>query len=142
MEPWRPEELYKGGFRAVLSLNGAKGVDEKALEKAGLEHYTVSIPITEPPQPEAIEIAEEVLPEAYDWVARKIREAKPVLVHCFYGNDRTGLFLFYFIVRHHGYSLMEAMRKLKTTKPTFLIAFGWENLAYEMTPKLMKKKDR
>ena len=141
LEPWKPKALYDGGFRAILSLNGAKDVDEKALEKAGLEHYTVPIPITEPPQPEAIEMAKKVLPEAYDWVAQKIREAKPVLVHCFHGNDRTGLFLFYFLVRHHGYSLIEAMRKLKTIRPSFLIAFGWENLAYELIPKMMKKEN-
>ncbi|MBA3028388.1 MAG: hypothetical protein FP816_06180 [Desulfobacteraceae bacterium] len=139
MEPWKPKALYKGGIRAILTLNGGRAVDEKALAKAGLEHYKISIPITEPPQMEAIEIATDLLPGAYAWVSQKIREAKPVLVHCSHGNDRTGLFLLYFLVRYEDLTVQEALRKLKIIRPSILIAFGWENLAYELIPKLVKR---
>lgn len=137
MEAWKPNALFKGGFRAILTLNGGRDVDEKALAKAGLEHYRIAIPMTEPPQPEAVEIARDLFPEAYDWVAQKIREAKPVLVHCTHGNDRTGLFLLYFLVRHEGLAFQEALRKLKIIRPSSLIAYGWENLAYELIPTLV-----
>ena len=139
LEPWKPKALYEGGFRAVLSLNGGRDVDTADLEKAGLEHFSLAIPITEPPQAEGIMMAVDLLPKAYAWVDQKIRQAKPVLVHCFHGNDRTGLFLFYFLVLRHGCTPYEAMRKLKTIRPSILIAFGWENLAYELIPKLIKK---
>lgn len=137
MEAWKPKDLFKGGFRAILTLNGGRDVDEKALARTGLEHYKIAIPITEPPQPEAVEIARDLFPEAYDWAAQKIREAKPVLVHCTHGNDRTGLFLLYFLVRHEGLTFQEALRKLKIIRPSILIAYGWENLAYDLIPALV-----
>ncbi len=44
-EAWCPEELYVGGFRAVLTLNSGAGVDAAALRKAGLAHHRIALPV-------------------------------------------------------------------------------------------------
>ena len=65
-EAWCPEELYVGGFRAVLTLNSGAGVNAAALRKAGLAHHRIALPVKAPPQPGAIGICKEALPEAYE----------------------------------------------------------------------------
>ena len=134
--PWKPAQLYAGGIRAVLTLTHGQGVDPKALEDAGLMHYSVPITISQPPSPETVALAKNRLPYAYKWAFANILSRRPVLVHCFHGNDRTGLFLLYYLVRQHGLAIPEAMRKLKTIRPEALCAYGWENLAYELIPNL------
>ena len=57
---------------------------------------------------------------------------RAVLVHCSAGNDRTGLFLSYFLVRQAGMAADDAIQRVRAVRPTALSADGWETFARQL----------
>ena len=80
---WDLMELYQGGFRAIVSL---EETDPREILGAGFEHLMLLIPGCTVPGMEAME-------EFCRYVEAKLGEGKPVLVHCHYGEGRTGTML-------------------------------------------------
>ena len=113
----------------MLTLNSGAGVDAAALRKAGLAHHRIALPVKAPPQPGAIGICKEALPEAYRWIQAQLELGNPVLAHGSQGRDRTGLLLCYYLTRRLSISGPEALRRLRRVRPMVLRAIGWEDLA-------------
>ena len=82
-----------------------------------------------PPRPGDDVICLEVLPRAYEFVTKQMNRQRRVLVHCSSGKDRTGLFLSYFLMRHHHLSVSEAIRAVRAVRPIAISAMGWEAFA-------------
>src|SRR5262245_17021426 len=91
-EPWNPRELHDGGIRAVVSLD-REAVDESRLRAAGIEH----LPLYQPMMLLHIEVyrrkfLQDIEP-AFAFIDAMRERNAPVLVHCYYGCDRTGVVL-------------------------------------------------
>ncbi len=72
----------------------------------------------------------EALASAYEFVQRQVEQKKAVVVHCWSGKDRTGLFLcYYLLVRHDAFTPEEAIARVRQVRPIALTATGWEDLA-------------
>jgi len=124
-ESWDLRSLCHAGIGAILSVNDGRLCDRQEL--AGLEMAYACYPLSDwvPPQPGDVEFCLEVLPCAYEFVQAQLAQGRRVLVHCSGGNDRTGLFLSYFLVRYAGLSASQAIQRVQEVRPTALSAEGW-----------------
>ena len=124
-ESWDLSALCRAGIGAILSVNDGRLCDHREL--AGLEIAYACYPLSDwvPPQPGDVEFCLEVLPRGYDFVQAQLAQGRRVLVHCSGGNDRTGLFLSYFLVRYAGLSANQAIQRVQAVRPTALSAEGW-----------------
>ncbi|MEK6978021.1 MAG: protein-tyrosine phosphatase family protein [Candidatus Hydrothermarchaeota archaeon] len=104
---WDLMELYQGGFRAIVSL---EETDPREILGAGFEHLMLLIPGCTVPGMEAME-------EFCRYVEAKLGEGKPVLVHCHYGEGRTGTMLASWCL-WKGMGLEEAVGLVLSRKPT------------------------
>jgi protein-tyrosine phosphatase len=131
-EPWDSVSLRNGGIGAVLSVND--GHMCHAQEFAALDIAYACFPLSDwvPPQPGDRELCLNALPQAYAFVESQMKQGKRVVVHCSGGNDRTGLFLSYYLVRHAGMSAHQAIQAVRNVRPTVLSAQGWEVFAREI----------
>ena len=89
-----------------------------------------------PPQPGDAEHCLAVLPRGYDFVQAHLAQQQPVLVHCSGGNDRTGLFLSYFLIRSAGLSARQAIQQVQSVRSTALSAEGWAGFAQQLLERL------
>lgn len=131
-EPWELQELWHGGIRAVLSVNDGRRCDPAALAQVGIAYACYPLSDWVPPQPGDAEICLRALREGDTFVQAQRAQGRPVLVHCSGGNDRTGLFLSYYLVRHAHLSPQQAIQRVRAMRSTALSAEGWEEFAEEM----------
>ena len=129
--PWDPTGLRREGFSAVLTVNHGVDVDPAQLQAAGLAHRRVRFPGGIPPNPDALEVALEALPVALDFY-REHSTRGPVLVHCSFGKDRTGLFIAHALVQEQGLAPDDALARLREVRPNALSATGWHTLARDV----------
>ena len=117
LEPWRLESFRDAGIGAVLSVNDGRLCQSAEFEACGLAYACVPLSDVAPPQPGDDEICLSALPKAYAFVQAQLAQGQTVLVHCTAGNDRTGLFLSYFLMHDQGLSASEAIRKSARAAP-------------------------
>lgn len=85
LHPWNLDELYNAGFRSIVSLE-VDGIDKEEIKEKGFDHKIIYVEDhTSPTLNQIIEFNQ--------YVGEKIREGKPVLVHCLGGIGRTGTML-------------------------------------------------
>lgn len=128
-EPWDLADLWRGGVRAVLSVNDGRRCDLGALARLGIAYACHPLSDWVPPQPGDAEHCLRVLPVAYTFVQAQLRQGRPTLVHCSGGNDRTGLFLSYYLARQAKLSPKQAIQRVRELRPTALSAEGWVQFA-------------
>ncbi len=132
-EPWDLIQLKEqAGIHAILSVNAADAVYEDELAAAGLDHRCIPLAANAPPRPGEKALCLERLPEAFDFVSSYALAAKPVLVHCRQGKDRTGLFMAYYLRRRYGLDLDQAISRLMAVRPIALSAEGWDQFARDV----------
>jgi protein-tyrosine phosphatase len=96
------QALYDGGVRAILTLTETPITEQRRVssdvsERLGITLKHIAIDDFHPPTPEQAE-------EAVAFIDEMAAEGKPVLVHCYAGQGRTGCVLHaYYLVK--GYSL-------------------------------------
>jgi len=129
--PWSLSELRDAGVGAVLSVAGEHCTPD-AFAAHGLAYACVPLSDWEPPQPGDLEVCRHQLPRAFTFVHQQLQQGRPVLVHCGGGDDRTGLFLAYFLVRHMDAAPYTAIETVRSVRPTALSADGWEVFALEV----------
>jgi protein-tyrosine phosphatase len=67
----------------------------------------------------------EVVPPILDFVSRMEQEGRPVLVHCYYGRDRTGCVLACCLVARRGLPAETAIEHIRALQPEALTAPGY-----------------
>jgi protein-tyrosine phosphatase len=131
-EAWKVEELWRGGVRAILSVNDGRLCDPLAFARWGIAYACCPLSDWVPPQRGDAEVCLRALWEGDSFVQAQRRQGRPVLVHCSGSNDRTGLFLSYYLVRHAQLSPTQAIQRVRALRPTALSADGWEEFAEEL----------
>lgn len=129
--PWNLAQLYAGGIRSILTLNSGVDVDPSIISAAAIAHQHIPFPKGEPPDADAFVIGSGAVPSAYEWFRARVVHG-PVLVHCSHGKDRTGLFMAYALMRHHGLEPRSAIAELKRMRPNALSAEGWSEFAHDL----------
>lgn len=135
-EPWNLTSLRQAGIRAVLSVNDGRLCDPQEFAASAMAYACYPLSDWVPPQPGDAEHCLAVLPRGYDFVQAHLAQQQPVLVHCSGGNDRTGLFLSYFLVRSAGLSARQAIQQVQSVRSTALSAEGWAGFAQQLLERL------
>ncbi len=105
------------GIQALLCL-----VEEDELNFGGIEEYKALLnkykielkhyPIEDFGAPSLKGII-----ECVEWIKRKLKENKKVLVHCYAGQGRTGTIISCFLMREMGMSAEEAINYVRSIRP-------------------------
>jgi len=122
--PWKPHDLYRGGVRAVVSLDG-EAVNAEALAQAGIEHLPLYRPmmfLENEAQRRDFVVS---LSPMIDFIDRKLQQQEPVIVHCYYGCDRTGAALAVYLMARGGLGPLDAVRLVRRCQPQALAAPGY-----------------
>ena len=130
MVPWDLEELYRGGFRAIVSLSDE--VDEAAIAARGFYHLPNYLP---PLLPLIAGLKRRLIVRALPALAfidAQLAAGRPTLVHCYAGKDRTGMVLVGYLVRYRGYGLEQAMAMVRAARPDAMSAPGYEATAVKL----------
>ena len=136
-EPWSLEEIRASGFAAVINLSES-APDTPAFARAGLEVAWFPLPNSYPADLAAETGCLRDLPRAHDFLRAHWDAQRPLLVHCAWGRDRTGLLLAYHLVRSEGHSPEAAIAAVKHVRPQALTATGWEAMAVRVFLRLAK----
>jgi protein-tyrosine phosphatase len=136
--PWDPIALRRGGFRAVLSVNGGIDVEPDALRAAGLAHLRVPFPSGIPPHPNALEVALGALPAAYAFYQEHSRDGA-VLVHCSFGKDRTCLCIGHILMQEQALDVNNTLARLHSMRSIALSADGWEALTRDVLSRFERR---
>ena len=131
-EPWEVAELWSGGIDAVLSVNDGALCKPEEFAAAGIAYACFPLSDWVPPQPGDADHCLQVLPVASAFVQAQLDAGRTVLVHCSGGNDRTGLFLAYFLAHDTGASARDSVKAVRAVRPTALSADGWETFAQDL----------
>jgi atypical dual specificity phosphatase len=122
--PWKPEELYAGGIRGIVSLDSLS-VDEKHLQNAGLQHLPCYQPMMYLENEAQQRRFLEALPPIFRFIDRHRQEQSAVLVHCYFGCDRTGTVLACYLVSREGLPAEEAINSIRAVQPQAMLADGY-----------------
>ena len=131
-EPWDVQDLYAHGIRAVLSVNKGDGVVSRDLTRLGINYKRVSLPVNTPPTAKDLKASLKLLARAYNFAVQQVDDGRPLLVHCRHGNDRTGVFLAYYLSKRHGYSPEGAIEEIRSRRAACLRANGWQRFTLEL----------
>ena len=131
-EPWDLRAFQQAGIRAILSVNDGRLCDPQQMTTYGIAYACHPLSDSAPPQPGDAEKCLAILPLTYQFIETHLGQGCTVVVHCSGGNDRTGLCLGYFLVRHRGLSPDQALVTLRAVRPTALSAKGWESFAQQI----------
>lgn len=77
-------------------------------------------------------LCREMLPKAYKYLRDEINDSRKVIVHCAWGQDRTGLLLAYYLYNEKQISLEEAIKAIREKQQNAITAIGWEDMAYRL----------
>lgn len=131
-QAWDLLALRGAGIGAVLSVNAGAMCEPEEFASAGITYACFPLSDWVPPQPGDAQVCKSMLPQAYSFVQSQLEHGHKVLVHCSGGNDRTGLFLAYFLVHCMHLSPGEAIEAVRAVRPTALSADGWEAFAMQL----------
>jgi len=122
--PWDVADLHAGGVRAVVSLDRF-GVEPEALQAVDIAHLPLYRPMilldTEFDRRRFLE----VVPPILDFIGQMEQAGRGVLVHCYYGRDRTGCVLACCLVARRGLSAEMAIAHIRGLQPEALTAPGY-----------------
>jgi len=130
--PWQPDELRRGGIRAIVTVNDGELVSPDELAANGIHHGQFTMPDRAPPGPGDHERCRAALPPAYGFVCEQLAAGRPTVVHCRSGKDRTGLLLSYYLCMTQQLSPRAAIEEVRRHRPIALNAPGWEELAHDV----------
>ena len=125
--PWDLGELWRAGLRIIITLD-ERGVDAGAVQRAGFVHRLAEQPAIElrtfTAQQRCVDGVNEVLP----FIHAQVTAARPTLVHCWAGQDRTGATLACYLVRYAGLTADQAMARVRKVKPGAMASLGYTDV--------------
>jgi protein-tyrosine phosphatase len=124
LSPWKPGDLHRGGVRGIVSLDN-EAVDEAALADAGIDHLPLYQPMMFLQDEEQRQGFLRALDPMIEFIDRKMSQKQPVIVHCFFGCDRTGVALAMYLMARGGLNPLEAVRFIRRGQPRALEAAGY-----------------
>jgi hypothetical protein len=130
--PWNLQSLYDGGIRAVVSL--AQEVQVEDLTSYGFIHYRGNFP--------PITLFSVGMRKAFIYMAlpvwrfidTQVTAGTPTLVHCFAGQDRTGVILSGYLVTYCGMKPEKAVEQVRAVNPLVMRQEGYEDTVYLLRP--------
>jgi hypothetical protein len=131
--PWDLGALWAGGFRVILSLNDE--VDQAAIAVAGFTHGKFYFPPVLLLTPIESQAFLRLMDRATQFIHDQLVAARPTLVHCHAGKDRTGAVVAGYLIRYQGLSPGEATRLVRQANPTAMTAPGFDRM-----PRLFSQK--
>lgn len=120
---WAPAEILAAGVRSIVSLAGP--VDAAKLRAVGLDHLALPMPMVLLEDERQRESFVRVMPLVLEFVDRSLAQAKPVLVHCHHGCDRTGTVLACILVSREGLAPDAAIQAVRDANPQAMEALGY-----------------
>jgi len=123
--PWDLQELWAGGFGAIVSL---ARVDPVPILQMGFDHCHT--PLNGGLAGLGLlrrRLARHMSP-AVDFISQELTSGRPVLVHCRQGRDRTGAVLAAYLVRYRGLSAERAVREVRRANPQAMTSPGFDRL--------------
>lgn len=123
LHPWTARELVQAGIGAVVSLAGPVRTGD--LRGAGIKILPVHQPMVLLCSEVERERFLEVMPIVTDFIDRCRAERRGVLVHCYYGCDRTGAVLACYLVANLGLTPDQAIARVRAANPQALAAQGY-----------------
>jgi protein-tyrosine phosphatase len=135
-EPWDVETLYRGGIRAVLSVNDGEQCQAIEFATRGMAYLCAPMPDHVPPRPGDEWSCGVALERASAFIHTHLNAGRPVLVHCSSGKDRTGLVLAHYVMVRDAITPAQALARVRRVRPIALNAEGWEDLALVVLSRL------
>lgn len=112
---WSPAELYRGGFRTVITVASEVSVED--LTPYGLLHRRVPFPplpvLWRPGQRRLVRRLKSVLP----FIHAQLEEDRPTLIHCHDGDDRTGVALAGYLMTYDNMDWRAAVAAVRAVNP-------------------------
>lgn len=126
LAPWDLEALWSEGFRVILSLHDE--VDQAAIAAAGFTHGKFYFPPVLLLTPIESRAFLRLMDKATQFIHDQLAAARPMLVHCHAGKDRTGAVLAGYLIRYQGLSPDEATRLVRQANPIAMTAPGYDRM--------------
>jgi len=129
-EPWDLDELWRAGFRALVTLDRRR-VDLEAVRRNGFAHQwyeRVDLPdIVLRTFQEQVGFAAAIEP-ALAFIHERVTASRPTLVHCWAGRDRTGAVLACYLVGYHSLTANQAIDQVRAARPDAMAAPGYTDV--------------
>jgi len=132
--PWDLDELYRQGFRVIVSLDDT--VNEGEITEKGFKHIQLYLPDVALTSQERKEL---FVLKATEFVELITQENDPVLVHCWAGNDRTGGMIACYLISK-GAEPDEAIATVRQLNPWAMSTPGYEEAVYLYAEKSVNQK--
>ena len=134
--PWDLHALRANGIDAILSVNDGLLCHPSAMWEAGLEYSCSPLSSNLPPRPGDEDQCISGLHKAMAFVETQFEQQRRVLVYCSMGQERTGLFLAYYLAATESLSPEAAIQRVRAVRPDALSAEGWQALALRVMHRL------
>lgn len=125
---WNYEEIASNNYGGILSVNYGEGIDSDALKKLGIPHAIVPMSSNSPPENEDVSVCLSNLPRAIRFIDLNSING-PVLIHCTFGKDRTGLVSAAYLMHYYQISPEAAIEKISQLRPIAYTAKGWKEFS-------------
>ena len=140
--PWDPYEMSRHGIGGIVSLDDCGEIMDIRVVRPPLEHleaYRDMLLLTDGRLRD--EFLDE-LPEIFDFIDRLRAAGKGVLVHCHYGQDRTGTVLATYMMARQGVTAEEAIAHVRGLKRRALSAEGYLDTVHRFAERLAEEPER
>jgi len=141
-QPWDIEQLYKGGFRSILSLDKKEAGNISLILDKGFCHKLIELPFATPPLEADRMYFMDGLSQAVTFINAEIENNRPVLVHCAAGLDRTGMVMAYHLCCTSPLTPEQALARIIEIRPEAFDperAKGWKAMALSLMSDLLRE---
>ncbi|MFN3654715.1 MAG: dual specificity protein phosphatase 23 [Candidatus Nitrosotenuis sp.] len=121
--------IKKQGVKSIVTMT-EQGLPDAWIQ--GIEYLHIPTEDLTAPALEKIDVA-------VDFIAERIRNKEPVMVHCAAGIGRTGTILASYLIKYQNMSAKEAIEKVREERPGSIQSESQE-LAVSMYEKFVKSK--
>ena len=138
--PWDAAELAKGGIGAIVSLDGPVPVEP--LAAANIRHLPLYQPMIVLSHPRDQKKFLSNVPTVLKFFEECRQEGRGVMVHCYYGCDRTGAMLACCLLALENLTAPQAVHRVRQGNPYAMAIEGYDQAVYMFERERNKEKTR